>query len=393
MAVFSRYFNENDDVQDSGLMDADFDSMLYDEDIEAAHEDSYIEVAARLVAETTINYNRIMEACAIAELNFLEENGREMIYEADLSGFFEKAKEFFRSIWEKIQSMFKKAAVQFNSWFTSDKDFIKKYKKDLNAAVNTKGSFGDKEMDVYPYVYLTKGESAITATAVAGNKAEDKVSTVDEIKADLNKSAEDLKSMIEKDYSNDKMQEYVEELRAELVAGVASACGVSYNSTSLTSAEFSKELTEVLQGGESSKVSKSLSSLIADAMSFLEGSDKIKKGINDAMKEVKKGIDKDIKDIEALQKEYKSLLNKDTNEEGKKAGHGHTLCSKAISLLKDSKVIVTTAQGIMLNTLKACSRQSKAICVKALGYKAPKNESAALEEGAVGGFLNRINLV
>lgn len=387
MAVFSNYFVENE-LEDSGLPEVDVESIVADEDIEAAWEESSIATAARIVAETNINYNRIMEACAIMELNFLEENGREFIYEADGTGFFDKVKEFFRSIWAKIQSMFKKAVTQFNSWFVSDKEFLRKYKKDLNTAMNTNGSFGDKEIDIYQYVYLTNADvfSKIAASADAAKtevladmneKKIDEIVTKDGAVADLEKAVEK--------FDSEWVNTTVEAWRGKLLAKFDSS-----KSGSFTSKEFADELTEVLQGGESSKVSVELAKAIQPAMNFLEGSDKIKKALNDAMKYLKKGIDDAIKETEKLQKGYGDSLKKGADDANKKAGLKHTLCSRYLNVLKDLKTAGVTAQGIGLNTLKACSRQSKAVCVKALSYRKPKNESAALE-GA--GLLGSIQLV
>ena len=394
MAVFSNYFVENE-LEDSGLPEVDIESIVDDETIETAWEESSVATAARIVSEAAVNYNRIMEACAITELNFLEESGREFIYEADGSGFFEKAKEFFMNLWKKIQAMFKKVVIQFNSWFASDKEFLRKYKKDLYASINTNGSFSDKEVDMFPYVYLG-GSFELSDVADAEDKAENAAAK----KSDIINSAkydsmtlEELKKEVEDNFSNDKVTEMMETIRGEFVKMVADAANVKYaESSTLTSKEFSEDLLEILQGGESSKISKELSAVISDAMKFLDNSEKIKRDLNKSLNECKKLMDKEIREITNLQKQYQKTLTKEDSDTGKRAGYMHTICAKNISVRKDTKTMFTTAQGIALNAIKACSRQSKAICVKALTYTKPKNESYAFEEGATG-LLGSINLI
>lgn len=389
MAVFSKYFLENE-LEDSGLPEVDVESIVDDDTIEAAWEESSIETAARIVAETNINYNRIMEACAIMELNFLEENGREFIYEADGTGFFEKVKDFFRSIWNKIQSLFKKAITQFNSWFASDKEFLRKYKKDLNNSMNSNGSFSDKEIDIFPYLYLTKGVDVFSKIASSAEEVEEeaglKETEILKIIYDHNLDVAELDKFVEK-LDSDHVNGTVEKFRAKFVSEIDGK-----SREKLTSKEFSDELAEALQGGESGKISEPLSKCISPAMKFLEDSDKIKKSINDAMKYIKKGIDNAIKSTEKLQKGYADSMKAGSEDKNKIAGIKHTICSKHLNFLKDCKTSTTTAQGIALNTLKACSRQCKAVCVKALTYTKPKNESAAFEESATG-LLGSINLI
>lgn len=402
MAVFSNYFVENEVENYSLLADVDADSILADEDIETPFEESSIETAARLVAESTMNYNRIMEACAIMELNFLEENGREFIYEADGTGFFDKAKEFFLKIWEKIQALFKKAIAQFNSWFTSDKDFIRKYEKSIRSGRNA--DWKDKEINIYPYPYL-KNNGLNVFESVTFSIAEKEGKTITEanlnadgIKTLFNKSAEELKTIIEKELDNESMEDYKDGLRAGVLATVASKAGVTYNGSTATSKEFSEELHTILQGGETSKTSEKFNAdLIDAAINFLKNSEGIKKTMNESIKTTKNNIDQILREIESLKKTYNKQREEEDpkNDEGrgKKAGYCHTICSKAITFHKDCKQILMTAQGIALNTLKACSRQSKAICVKAIGHVGESTEPGAFEEDGATGLLGSIQLV
>ena len=98
-----------------------------------------LEAALNMVAESESNYNKLMQAIGIHELNVLESTGAEMVYEAgDIKSLAESVKKFFLNIWEKIKGLFKKFFALFDGYIKSDKEFIRKYKKDLMKLTNTK---------------------------------------------------------------------------------------------------------------------------------------------------------------------------------------------------------------------------------------------------------------
>ena len=60
--------------------------------------------------------------------------------------------------------------------------------------------------------------------------------------------------------------------------------------------------------------------------------------------------------------------SKGMGNDNKISGLKHSLASKCIGFLKAEKNILTQFNGACLQHLKACSRQSKAVCVKAATY-------------------------
>ena len=121
MGIFSpngMSYSEPLDIENMSFIEAKYDNPFED--------------GMRIYAESENNYNNIMKAIAIDELNVLESTGTEMIYEAGaLKSFFGKMKEFFLNLWEKIKGIFKKFFAKMNALILKDKDFVKKYKAAL----------------------------------------------------------------------------------------------------------------------------------------------------------------------------------------------------------------------------------------------------------------------
>lgn len=366
------------------LPSVDYDTLLSDESVEACHENSSIEAALRICYESTVNWNRIKEACAADEITCLESTGQEMIYEgAKLDAFIDKAKAFFQNLWKKVQEMFKKVLIQFSSWFQSDKDFLNKYKKDIQKSQNTKGDFGDKEIDVYLYQYY-EGKASYDDLASVGldsyiAKSKELKDMVD---GDALKS-KDLKELQEtnKEFDKEKVTELLDQIRADI-------CGTSSNAVS--AAEFKKEYIDSVRG-DSSKTSEKLVNMIPKAIKFLEESAKIKTALNKLLQNCKKEIDAAIKKCESARKTLNKLTQGAANDENQKAGVVHTLLGKGIDVLKSTREVLIQANGFELQCLKECSRQSKAICVKAVSYVKPKDSTN--ESATVGGALESINFI
>ena len=74
-------------------------------------------------------------------------------------------------------------------------------------------------------------------------------------------------------------------------------------------------------------------------------------------------------------------------------GYLHTCVSTCINLDKDIKNIGVAFNTAVMTQLKNCSGQSKSICVKAVNYKKPKNESYAYTEESTGSLLDSIELI
>lgn len=409
MGVFSNYITEG--YTDSPVLpNVTIESLLMDDNIVPC-EENFLIASARVCAENNINMNAIMQACAIQEFCYFEENGVEMVYtENAISGFFEKAKSFFKKLWEKIQGIFKRAVMMFNSKAMNDKDFLAKYKKEITKARNS--SYGDTEISIYNYAFYNGYDFAaqknwgagdaktnLGTNLLSGTRADDVVQNVcakagaTELSsklADLRRKSgtddtkeldDQIKTQMEKIGESDWKDELLDEIRGNLIKLVDG----SYTGKPSAS-EFSKDMSEALQG-DSGKEEVAMSTALDKAVAYLEKSKDIVKGLDTMLKWWKKDIDGEIRSLERAQKQLTKNPNNEVSGDQKANNYVHGVYSAAISVDKDIKNIGVTAHGLIINHLKACSGQSKSICVKAINYKAPKNESYAYSEETYGNSL------
>lgn len=78
------------------------------------------------------NYEQA-DLAAISEGVELEGSRYEAVAEASIQGAFDKIKAFFKKLWAKIKEFFHNIARYFDAVFKSGKDFINKYKADIDA--------------------------------------------------------------------------------------------------------------------------------------------------------------------------------------------------------------------------------------------------------------------
>lgn len=408
MSTYSNFLFEGEGCKPV-LNDVTADSLIKDEDIKAAYEESSLEAGARCVMEVTQNWNNIMQACTIQEFNYLEENGAEMVYEGViLESFIDTVKKFFINLWEKIKSIFKKALMQFSSWVTSDKDFIAKYEKDIYRAVNNDLKKEDIEVSIYKdYVFL--GKASFDKAAVAGITEIQKdtfsdvssVSTiVPTIRVDNDSDEEQLKKACEA-FDNDAMNDALETARAKYAKAIKTTTGSAYafNDKSLNASEFRAELQNIFRGSDE-KDDVAIKDAVQPAITFLKNSGKIKTSIDKGLKDAKKAIDDAIKATEKIAKNLdKDSTKKENNEndskEGSRAGKKHTLMNKCISFMKSNRSMIIDIDSIALQELKNCSRQCKSVCVKVVSSAKVKKigESGSVTTESSMSLLDGLELI
>lgn len=384
MSTFSGFLMEGE-LSEPKLPEVDVESIVKDEDVQAAYEENFVEAAARVSAEAQVNWNKIMEACTITEFACLESTGQEFLYEAgNLSAFFEKVKAFFKNLWQKIQSIFKKAAMQFNAMISNDKDFLNKYKKTINNAINSELKKENIEVDIYKdYVFLTREADAIcgSGSQIANKDNIDTAHNIASIFGVDNKPWEDAAKEITEDVVSDKVDEY----RAKLIKVVDS----SYSSSDASDKEFKSDLVNALRGSDS-KDSVAIKEAASTAVSFLEKSSKLKSSLNTMLKQNKKEIDKALTDVNKLEKDLNKKMSENT-EDGKEAGSKHTVVTKGIQLLKSQKTIYATFSSTILQELKNCSKQCKSVCVKVVS--SAKHEAATVTSEGSMSLLDGLDLI
>lgn len=323
-----------------------------------------MEAACNIISESEMNYSNIMKAIGVAELNYFEENGVEMVYEAgQVSAFFSKAKEFFLKIWEKIKGLFKKFFAMIDKYVKSDKDFVEKYKKHLLSVSTT-----DFKYKGYKF----------TPEALELGGIDDKLGKyIDGL------FTKDIPGFLEK--MKDK-SDRIEEMY-----------GKAIGTSSADRAEFNKEVFSKLRNGEESKQEIDNVS-VSEQLSLILDTNQNTKDAKQAYKEIEKSI-KDI--IKSLENSEKDLLKNspvkgsdgkldtsatDMNSKLIRAAHGQ------LDLQRERLNILQYINGAKLTAIKDRNRQAKSICVSLLNYK-PKNESTSFDGGSsTGSFLESVVL-
>ena len=393
-------FNGITESTSSYATDFDIDAMLEDTNIVAAPEEDLLEATFRVSNEIERNWIKITEAACLDELfAFAESGDMESVNEASIGGLFEKAKEFMRSIWKKIQEIFKNAIMWFSAKFGSNDAFYRKYKKSLNSAVNNK-SFSNLKFTGYTYsgmeAVIDNMDNKITglfvdhkiANALGNEYAFKTKGTFDSVanKYTGEKGLTDLEKLIKNTYSADQISDKTEQARAVVFREISGK-----SASALTDKEFKDELDEYLKGSSAKESLEVTGSLISNAFNNLKGADKFKNSMDKCLRKIKKYIDDTIKELESVKKDFDKKSTEDTGVENKLAGKKATLASAMITLDKNVKAIMVTTHGIILANAKAYAAQSRMLAAKAIAYNAKKFEESTSFTG--GSLLENVELI
>lgn len=353
-------------------------------------------LATEAVAESSRLYNNIMKSVGIAELQYFEEHGSEVIYEAgDISSFIEKAKAFFKKLIDKVKAIFHAFMAKLSTYVKNDKAFAKKYKNEfVDKWAKTKEDF---EFKGYKFTIAEPNGSEDGYTisdevsaAIMISKFNDAITDASNIYSDAEATRTLIKSI------KDNRESYQDRLRGYVLTLV----GINGKGEKVDSSDFAEYLFEGFRNGESSKTSiekKDIASNSADIINDLETGANTKHKAEKISKATIKGIDKTIKDLESVQKTVREgILSKDA---GKKidADAGSvaiSYISECISLMKNFEEYCTQATGAYLQALSDRNRQWKAVVAKVIaGGKKMVEEGASLTDGTLGGsgsFLDSV---
>lgn len=319
----------------AGVLNSDLDA------VQEASCNDFMEGTLEALVENEKNWNSLMEATGINELKWYIENGTEMPYnEAAGQSYYESAKTWFKKVWAKIQSLFKRFFAVFNKMVMKDKDFAKKYQKDL-IQVNTKD---------FEYKGFKFSLNAVSVDAASTSVSAD--------------------TTFGTDYS------YSDWLETQM--------GKVVGSSSMTRKEFAKELFAKLRSGEETKETLEGNDVKPSVLiKYLNGSAEAKKNAEKAYNKLKKETENSIKTTERLQK---TTINTATGSNGTDDDTAAVQTqSKQIEQLKGKLEILQLVNGACLNAYRACSAQTKSMCVKLLGYK-PKKEDAGTDPYTESGY-------
>lgn len=364
---------------------------------------TYEELSLAMVAESEQNYNIIMKAIGINEVNHFAQNGEEIVYEAGgASNILTKVKEFFKKIIEKIRQILHAFITKMASVASNDASFVQRYQKEFSEKWSKVKS--DYEFNGYKFTIKTDGASAVRATikggvtdtvktccsndtaaaigAVTGYSGANLATILSGSHGDTKKALDDIR---------DNKEDIQDKLRGSVATTVANAFGATINGNSFTASEFSKELFEAFRNGESAKhgieIKKEFS--VADIVGDVKNTDKFKKAAEKYSKAITDGIKDYIKDLDKLERELTKIqTGDDMKKANDKTAASNTISeilgivSEANNLAKDYSSYHVQANGIVLQALSDKNRQAKAIMVKVIGSsKKVSNESAYYGDG------------
>ena len=298
------------------------------------------------VYENECNFNALMRAAALSEMKYYNENGGDLfVQEAGaFSGFVEKAKAFFLKVIEKIKSIGKKFVAKINQYSMSDKDFVKKYQKDLLTR-----DLRDFEFEGYKF------------PAWSGNTSY--TGTVSSVKADGSDNQDDLNDIIEKN-------------RGNIVSG-----------SPMTESEYRDALKEKLYGDKDT-----IKVTIREQLGIISDTSKLTKEAEKEEKDTIKAVEDMIKELDKASKETVKGIGMDkTDAENTAKANAVKFINNKITVYKALSNDLTVYFGAKVKALADKNRQAKAICVKALSYKY-KNESAGVG-GAYSDIFSGVEIV
>lgn len=340
---------------------ANIEDLLKDDTLDIHENLSFLEAAYKLSAENEMNWNAIMESVAMAEMEEMSSSGSDYSVVAE-AGFFESVVAFFKKVWEKIKSLFKKFMVMIGSLVGKDKDFAKKHGDTIRK--NMINIPNDAEIKGYKFTTdklkgIIDRDSDLLAAAVAQLSEHGNLAIFD----DNLKLASD-------DYDAADANELA---RATFCTGMTNA------SNRMTDADMRDAAFATARDNEDSPIDIKLdTSSVSAALSNLEKGDKAKSDANKLYTNQEKKWKTLMHNAEKFNTEqYKAFKPADSGDDAaKRVNTAHSAKLKEISnglaLCKSGAGWIQTMCSIYLQAVKDEYSQCRKICVKAVTYKAAK---------------------
>ena len=391
---------------------------------------NYHELGIIAAAESAANQNAFMKAIALQELASMEQYGdTEVMYESvNIKGIFEKIKEFFKKIIEKVHKIFHTFVAKMSSWFGNNNNFAKKYEKEI--VKNWSQISNDFEFKGYHFtgIFKTK-ESGVEFKNAVKEASNDYKTSLDSVLAGT-KSLEDwlkeegaatAKEDLAKD--RDHLDDIKDYMRANWLNGIKNSLGITgSNTTKLDGKEYTEELFKVFRNGQDSKEdfnkSKILDSYggsVNGMMGFIKDFDKIKSSLEKSEKSFTDGIEKLISNMNKAENELikknseqsKTANSSDSSDAEKKAAKKAIDDNEAIVQASsfyqtiegfDKECGVQAFSALLQATKDACT-QAKEIAVKVIGLNKKMTESVDYSDSYTtstafsGDFISSVKLV
>ena len=366
-----------------------------------------LEGALMHVYENECNYNAMMKAVGISELRYYQDTGKSLfVHEAGVfASFIQKAKEFFKKVIEKIKQIFHKFAAVMNQYTMKDKEFVKKYSKELY-----RKNITDFTFDGYTFKNLddavAKGKLTDTLESFRkdGSESSSNINTAKKAAFDAVRDADSSTHGTDaykgdKAYDSDALETAEDSQRGDIL----SLIGVPGTSKAYDSSDFREELHDYLYGDGGKETLDKIN--VRQQLQYIENTKKDVREVERQQKEITRAIDKFIKMLDKWETEFNKkdakwdadtvgpMKYSDKKDDGswesdrsKQHQYKNSDISEKykdrltkyvnfqVSLKRSASNDITTAFGMIIQAVKDRNRQAKAICVKIIGYK---NESAS----------------
>lgn len=139
MSIFLNGIYESDDlIPDLDDTTTD-DELALDSDLgsELAPAEDPLEEASMIMYESQYNFNQIMMAIGMRELNEAARGKVAVFTEADVSGFFTKVKDTIKRMFQRIQTAINEFLIDFGSKVRKDEDFVHRYANEIRVGYKT----------------------------------------------------------------------------------------------------------------------------------------------------------------------------------------------------------------------------------------------------------------
>ncbi len=334
---------------------------------ESAYEPGF-EGALQNIIDEEVNYSRLMEAVAIAELSHFEQTGRELVYEgATLTGFISKVREFFKNMYEKIKGLFKKFIGFLDSLIMNDKAFVNKYRSTIISASTKDFEYKGFEfkldaIDIDRELKAAKKIHGLEFNVKAGNIQANSTDSYDTAAKNWRENKDDI----------------IEQMRGAM----AGESGKKYDEGDFHVAVFEK----LRNGKDKPEVISTVNP--SNELNIISSFKEAKKTAETDFKNLEKDINQTIKDLTDVEKEIGKLIT--AKDEDKAIDAARSAAIRKVSATSEAEKVRLALgqklQGLKMSAMKQQYRQAKAICVKLINYK-PKNESVDLTGGAFGDIV------
>ena len=321
--------------------------------------------AALHVADATITYTAVHESASQAEA----------VLESVIGSTIGKIKEGLKKLWAKMKAWFKSVAKAFQLAFTSGKDFVKKFKKEIEGKRATGFEYEGHIWDI------TNGNG----------KVEGAVNALNGIYSQYAGAAPDKEHKYE-----------IEEIKEKILGEVAGKVGVSGSSGDMSDI---KEAIAKAYRGEEKVENKEFSRLSkADLIALIENVDKNKKVIDNIEKTVDKQFSETIKQLDkdeaAIHKspdsDYKSGPNGDNTAASQRAAHAAIAAMRG-NVARYIQSLNSALASTAVESIKASAKEAESVLKQFVRFKGVKeslgSEGASAEgTGVLENFFNMAKL-